>query len=164
MSMTVGSQSVQGCWGDAVKLPILSGLCRETSYPLGMARKTTRQKRRVRVSIGEGRAGTEKERIRHPARLRNDAVHRESWLAYLDLFLQGDGERNEPIRFDGWLISDTDRRAIHRWRREGATPHYGRVDAFLVAHGQNLTEFEIWCEHEGREAMAFPRRDPSFIS
>lgn len=88
--------------------------------------------------------------------LTRDSVDRQSWLAFIDLYLEMPEHQTDRLTFDGWHVSESDRRALARWQKEGATPRIWKADAFLVRHGMNLREYEVWCEHEGRKALAFP--------
>lgn len=72
-------------------------------------------------------------------------------------------EAQSSITFSGFSVSDSDRRAIARWQKEGATPRLWKADAFLVRHGMVFREFEIWCEHEGIPALAFPELEADWI-
>jgi hypothetical protein len=72
------------------------------------------------------------------------AVHRESWLDYLQLYMRRDPDKG-TMTFNGIPMSDTSKRAVFRWVREGATPTWDTVDRFLCRFDLIWTDFEIFC-------------------
>lgn len=82
--------------------------------------------------------------VKAPARTSQAAINKTAWLAFLaeKESHEGDGVRS----FNGRYLSETDNRALHRWRVEGANPDIWRVDKFLVAIGIHLDEFFDWCD------------------
>ena len=102
------------------------------------------------------KGGETTELLRRP-HFRKDAVNRETWLRYLEVFLT---DVNNSLRMNGIKITDSHVRAVYRWRREGATPTIWVVDEFLVTYDMTLSDFEIWCLTEGRKI--WPREAPDW--
>jgi hypothetical protein len=82
---------------------------------------------------------------------RDNSINRTAWLAFLsenERFVDGAREIN------GRLMTETQTRAIHRWRKDGTTPDIWMIDDFLVAVGIHLDEYFLWCAKLGINAWA----------
>lgn len=93
------------------------------------------------------RAGSK--RYREPRA--NDLCQR-SWLRFLDSIKQEN--KGEPLRINGQLLSDTQRRALHRWEVEGCSPSVFTADRFLIALDLHLDSYFIYCASHGLTAWA----------
>ena len=90
------------------------------------------QERRSRRSGRRGRAYRAKGK-----------VNRQTALIFINAFSSRD-EIKGTLYFNGEIVSDSDRRALYRWREEGACPVWYQFDGFLCRHDLNWTLFEIW--------------------
>jgi hypothetical protein len=74
--------------------------------------------------------------------VRTGTVNHRSWIYFLkSISRTDDGER----LINGFKISPTHKRTLFRWEREGASPVWWKVDAFLCSYEMIFTDFEIWC-------------------
>jgi hypothetical protein len=79
---------------------------------------------------------------RHLAvRHREDDLERASWLDYLETVATTD----DGLRINGQRVTDSQRRALHRWRVEGASPSFFSADRFLTAFDLHIDDFFIHC-------------------
>jgi len=92
-----------------------------------------------------------------PARVSLASINRTAFLAFL---AEKEHHEGDEVRlFNGRQLSETDNRALHRWRVEGSTPDLWRVDKFLVAIGVHLDEFFDWCAKLGLDPWQFGEPD-----
>lgn len=103
--------------------------------------------------------GERKARRRRPKRRRShyrepreNDLCQESWLRFLESHTQR--AEHECLRLNGRRISDSERRALHRWERERATPSVFTADRFLIAIGLHLDDYFIYCSSHGLTAWA----------
>jgi hypothetical protein len=117
-----------------------------------MADQAIGRKGRRATSQKRGGGSSQKARRAHRPHRRRFAVHPESWKAYIEELLFQDAEGRTT--FDGQLVSESDTRALYRWRKEGATPDLSKADAFLCRYYLSFSFFELWCELEERPVWA----------
>lgn len=117
--------------------------------------KARNSKRRA-PSRSQGKAS--RRRIRPHA----DDLNRLSWLDFLETLITEDPEGREARRVNGRPLAESDCRALHRWRVEGAATSLWKADAFLIRYGGHVEEFMIHCLHEGLEIWASGREPDWF--
>jgi hypothetical protein len=87
------------------------------------------------------------EKRQHRKHVVRGTVNRESWLRFIDIHLRLDD--HGVLTLNGCHINESARRALYRWRKEGATPVWFVADSFLCKGEMIWTDFEHWCYHEG---------------
>lgn len=60
----------------------------------------------------------------------------------------------EALRINGQRITETQRRALQRWSREGSAPSIYSADRFLTASSLHLSDYFICCQVDGRRPWA----------
>lgn len=89
---------------------------------------------------------------RHKPSPARDALNRAAWNVFCKAFIkQGEGDRT---RLNGYPITEADKRALYRWRHEGAYPSIWTADKFLIRYGMILDDYFVWCEDLKVEAWA----------
>ena len=83
------------------------------------------------------------------ARPRQDDLCHEAWLRFLDTILVWPAWSDEAVHVNGRRLTETQRRSVHRWQREGMRASYWSADAFLTGLGRRIDEFELFCHKHG---------------
>lgn len=86
--------------------------------------------------------------IKRPKQIARGTVNHKSWLEFIEIHLHRD--ELGVLRFNGSELGETPRRALFRWRKEGATPAWYMADAFLCIGEMMWMDFEFWCELEDK--------------
>jgi hypothetical protein len=85
---------------------------------------------------------------------RRDLLHRRSWLNFLETQITRSEDPGACLRINGQRITETQRRALHRWQHEGMTPSVYSGDRFLIGVGLHINEYFFHCEIEGLSAWS----------
>jgi hypothetical protein len=82
--------------------------------------------------------------------IKKGTVNHESWVAFLQSITRYT-ENGERLINGQVITSETHKRTLYRWEKEGASPVWWKVDQFLCPYGLIFTDLEIWCFCEKRE-------------
>ena len=121
----------------------------------------------ARLTRGDDRASGNS-RARRPQPAANPRVNDldlEMWVGFLEAeILSYPTSPLEPILAAGKPITDTQRRAIARWTREGIRPSWDSAEDFLDQIGRHMWELEVYASKNGFECMFARGENPSWYA
>lgn len=77
---------------------------------------------------------------------RADAINSTTWVAWLDTLKGHDAEGN--ITYNKRRLTESQSRAVHRWKHQGDLPSLWSADRLACAIGCHIDEFFGWADEK----------------